>query len=409
MKHTCGIDWASDHHDVSVVNNSGIEVKHFRISDDLEGYNQLLKTLKAYRNKPPIAIECKEHLVISFLVCEGYTVYSINPKSLDRYKDRYNIAGNKTDPIDAFALADALRTDIHKHYPLAYSSENIRKLQMYCKEYDKLNKTKNIIECQVGELLNHYYPIVLTLFGERSWTTMMRFIIQYPAVKTLNGLSYEEFKNSLHKIHYNNNVKINQMYEKIKTGGHYQNDLFDEVYSASTMALAKSLLVLLDEIKKLTDKMTEIVDNHSLGKIFKSLPASGEIMSAKLLSVMGDNKSLYESCQEIQSLAGLVPVIKESGKTSYAIFRHACNKEYRDIITWYAFCSMNKCPWARAFYNKKREEGKRHFETLRLLGFKWMRIIYTLWKEEKVYDESYHLYNLNRFKVKAREVERKGA
>jgi hypothetical protein len=194
MKYTCGIDWASDHHDVSIVNDSGIEAKHFRIDDDLKGYNQLLKTLKTCKRRPPIAIECKEHLVISFLISEGYTVYSINPKSLDRYKDRYNVAGNKTDPIDAFALADALRTDIHKHYPLAYSSGDIRKLQMYCKEYDKLNKTKNIIECQINELLNHYYPVTLSLFGEKSWITMARFIIQYPTLQSLNGVTYEDFK-----------------------------------------------------------------------------------------------------------------------------------------------------------------------------------------------------------------------
>ena len=52
---------------------------------------------------------------------------------------------------------------------------------------------------------------------------------------------------------------------------------------------------------------------------------------------------------------------------------------------------------------KKREEGKRHFESLRLLGFKWMRIIYSMWIKNAVYDESYHLYNLNRFKTLRKE------
>jgi len=131
----------------------------------------------------------------------------------------------------------------------------------------------------------HYYPIVLTLFGERSWTTMMRFIIQYPAVKTLNGLSYEEFKTPCIKFIITKREDRPDVWED-QNWGALSKWLFDEVYSASTMALAKSLLVLLDEIKKLTDKMTEIVDNHSLGKIFQEFACEWEIMSAKLLSVM---------------------------------------------------------------------------------------------------------------------------
>ena len=85
------------------------------------------------------SIECKEHLLVSFLVREGFNVYPINPKSAERYKDRYNVGGTKTDPVDAFSLADILRTDRHKHRPLAYSSEEVRKLQLLCMEYDKLH------------------------------------------------------------------------------------------------------------------------------------------------------------------------------------------------------------------------------------------------------------------------------
>ena len=109
MKHYCGIDWASDHHDISIVNESGKEVNRFRIDDDLNGYHTLSNTLKAFEVEIPIAIEAKDNLLINFQVAKDFTVYSINPKSAERYKDRYNVAGNKTDEIDSFALADMLR------------------------------------------------------------------------------------------------------------------------------------------------------------------------------------------------------------------------------------------------------------------------------------------------------------
>jgi hypothetical protein len=102
--------------------------------------------------------------LISFLVGEGYTVYPINPKSAERYKDRYNVGGTKTDPVDAFALADILRTDRHKHHPLAYSSDEVRRLQLLCGEYDKLLKNKNILEGQLFDALSKYFPLALNLF-----------------------------------------------------------------------------------------------------------------------------------------------------------------------------------------------------------------------------------------------------
>lgn len=84
---------------------SGKEVNKFRIDDDLNGHQTLSNTLKSFEVEIPIAIEAKDNLLINFLIAEDFTVYSINPKSAERYKDRYNVAGNKTDEIDSFALA----------------------------------------------------------------------------------------------------------------------------------------------------------------------------------------------------------------------------------------------------------------------------------------------------------------
>ena len=54
MKHYCGIDWASDHHDISIVNESGKEVNKFRIDDDLNGHHTLSNTLKSFEVEIPI-------------------------------------------------------------------------------------------------------------------------------------------------------------------------------------------------------------------------------------------------------------------------------------------------------------------------------------------------------------------
>jgi len=397
MKHYCGIDWASDHHDVSIVNESGREVNKFGIDDDLNGYQTLSNTLKSFHVEIPIAIEAKDNLLINFLIAEGYEVYSINPKSAERYKDRYNVAGNKTDEIDSFALADMLRTDMHKYRPLEYSSEKIRKLKILCGEYSKLMKDKNMLESQLYDVLSKYYPITLTLFSSYNCKTLYKLILKYSAYEELRMVSYEDLEKFLKENRYRKAHHIKNVYNKIQGNDYYALAIFDETFSHTARALVKMLLILEDEIKEIKDKMTEITTTHPLGTIFYSLPGSGEILAPKLLSIMGDNKKVYLSSSEIQAYSGVAPVTKRSGKSSRVKFRYACNKEYRNTLTTFAFCSLNWSPWARGYYDKARQNGKRHYESLRLLAYKWTRIIFKLWQTGEMYNEEYHTKNLERF------------
>ena len=398
MNYTCGIDWASDHHDASIVNERGMEVKKLRIDDDLDGYRKLLKVLRELGGDIPIAIECKEHLLVSFLVSEGYVLYPINPKSAERYKDRYNVGGTKTDPIDAFSLADILRTDRHKHRPLAYSSEEVRKLQLLCMEYDKLLKDKNTLEYQFQDALHRYFPLALTLFSTNNCKSIYRLLAGYPTYSRLKAAGYEELKGFLLKIGYRLTPQMRKIYQKIQSSDYHHVDVFDEVFSHTAKALAGVLLVLIEHIDGIKKKMIRITRSHELGKVFYTLPGSGDINSAKLLALMGDNKELYSDASEIQAFGGVAPVIKSSGKKFRVIFRYACNKTHRDTLTWFAFCSLSYCPWAREFYDRKKKEGKGHYEACRLLAFKWVRIIFKLWKNGESYNTQHHLRNLEKFR-----------
>lgn len=398
MKYTCGVDWASDHHDASIVNERGMEVKQLRIDDDMDGYRKLLNALEELGGDIPIAIECKEHLLTSYLASEGYSVYPINPKSAERYKDRYNVGGTKTDPVDAFSLADILRTDSHKHRPLAFSSEEVRKLQLLCMEYDKLLKDKNTLEYQLQDVLGKYFPLALTLFYKKSCKILYRMLAVYPTYSQLKAAGYEELKTFLLGNRYLLTKNIRSIHRKIQQSDYHHVDVFDEVFSHTAKALAGALLVLTEQVDKLKSKMTTITKSHKLAGVFYSLPGSGDVNSARLLALMGDNMELYSDPSEVQAFGGVAPVIKSSGKKFRVVFRYACNKTHRDTLTWFAFCSLPYCPWAREFYDRKKKEGKGHYEACRLLAFKWVRIIFKLWKNGESYNTQHHLKNLEKFR-----------
>jgi hypothetical protein len=64
-----------------------------------------------------IAIEVAWGAVVDTCMENDFSVFSINPKQVDRFRDRYTVAGAKDDSRDARVLASALRTDPNSFKP----------------------------------------------------------------------------------------------------------------------------------------------------------------------------------------------------------------------------------------------------------------------------------------------------
>lgn len=112
-----GIDWAGDHHDIVVVDTHGAIVEDFRIDDTAEGWKKLRERLAKYPDLV-IAIETSSGVVVDRLLAAGYRVYPVNPMAAKRYRERQRPSGAKTDHLDTWSLADALRLDGHAWRPL---------------------------------------------------------------------------------------------------------------------------------------------------------------------------------------------------------------------------------------------------------------------------------------------------
>ena len=110
----CGIDWAEDHHDITLVDRDGKLLARRRISDDAAGLAELLALLAEHGDTPddlvPVAIETPRGLLVACLRATGRQVYPVNPMSVARYRDRHPAAGRKSDHGDAVVLANVLRT-----------------------------------------------------------------------------------------------------------------------------------------------------------------------------------------------------------------------------------------------------------------------------------------------------------
>jgi transposase len=169
---TCGIDWAENHHDVALVDETGKLVAKRRISDDVQGYQQLLTLLAESGDSAgepvPVAIETARGLLISCLRTTGRSVYSINPMAVARYRERRTVARAKSDHADAMALANILRTDADAHRPLPADSELAQVIGVLARAQQDAVWNRGQLSSQLRSHLKQYFPAALAAFQVRA-------------------------------------------------------------------------------------------------------------------------------------------------------------------------------------------------------------------------------------------------
>jgi Transposase len=162
-----GIDWASEQHRVCVLYADGKKVAERDVTHDGDGLSELwswlLKTTAAQPQEIAVAIETPRGAVVETLLERGFTVFAINPKQLDRFRDRFTVAGAKDDSRDALVLADSLRTDRNAFRPLKLDDPLVIELREWSRMHDDLQQERNRLANRVREQLRRYYPQVLEL------------------------------------------------------------------------------------------------------------------------------------------------------------------------------------------------------------------------------------------------------
>src|SRR6266508_3806185 len=165
-----GIDWAEDHHDITLVNRDGQLLARRRISDDAAGLAQLLALLAEHGDTAgdpvPVAIETPRGLLVACLRATGRPVYPINPMAVARYRDRHSVAGRKSDHGDAVVLANILRTDAHAHRPLPAGSELAQAIAVLARAQQDAVWARTGAHNKLRSHLREYYPAFLAAFAD---------------------------------------------------------------------------------------------------------------------------------------------------------------------------------------------------------------------------------------------------
>lgn len=387
-----GIDWADTQHRISVIDSQGLEKANFTIPHTREGLECLKEKLLQMAKNPQSAacvIETKHGLLIQFLLEEGFTVYPVNPKVVDR---RRKPSGAKSDPLDARILAELGRTDISRLRQLKPDSELIQELKTLTRDQDTLIRESTRLTNRLIACLKEYFPVALELFSKPTLPVALDFLKLYPTLEAAQQASVPELAAFLkaHKHPKPNQTAI-ALYQKLHSPQLKASPVVTRTKARLMLAVISQLEPLLEQIKEYDKEIERLFKLHSDSKLFASLPGAGSRLAPRLLAEWGDDRERFLNASVVQALGGTSPVLYQSGKYRFAKRRKSCVKPFRNALHQFAYQTVRWVSWAREYYDKKRSQGKAHHEAIRALANIWVRIIFAIWKNRKPYDQSVFL------------------
>ena len=397
-----GIDWAAEKYDVCVLDASGKVIAKRIIKHSGSAIAELMDWLQEMAGGNPeamaIAIETPRGAVVEGLVERGFGVFAINPKQLDRFRDRYTVAGAKDDSRDAFVLGDSLRTDQACFHRVQLDSAQMLRLRELSRTQEELQVQENRLSNQLWEQLHRYYPQTLILSPAANEAWLWELIEMAPLPLQAGQLKLAAVKRLLgsHRIR---RVSAEEVLEVLRAPAL-------RLAPGAAEAASEHVLLLLpllrsvhqqdDQVGKRIKRMLEelsasprgegdgAAQEHSDAAILLSLPGVGQSVGATMLAEA--SQPLAErDYHALRCYAGCAPVTRQSGKRRLVLMRRGCSERLRNALYYWSLGSLKE-DWARQYYDRQRASGNTHGGALRSLGDRWLAVLIAMLKTGTLYD-----------------------
>ena len=418
MPFYAGLDWGGTGHAVCVIDDTGRTVARFEARHDAAGLAELLARLKrvAPPSALPIAIERPSGLLVDALIEAGHPIVPVHPNVVRACRPRYTAARAKSDPGDAYMLADILRTDGHRFRPLLPLSDEIKALRALVRGRDDLVASRVALANQLRSLLEGYWPGAAAIFAEISSPIALAFIVRYPTPDGASRLGEKrveprgspDLAGFLAQHAYCGRRSPAELLARLRAApAGLARDAEADAKGEVARALAAVLERLSAEIAKLTSRIEHAVAELPDGKIVMSFPRAGRICAAQILAELGDVRERFPTEDQLAAEdgpfgsiprregqrswpIGVCPVTHASGTSRGVVFRWACNHKLRQAVTCFADNSRHASAWAAGVYDKARARGCKHPHAVRILARAWVRVLWRAWRDAKSYDPTRH-------------------
>lgn len=393
MNYVAGIDWGSANHAACVVDAAGKVILQLEVEHTAKGLSRLVEEFTRVTTSEmlPVAIERPNGLLVDTLVAAGHPVAPIHPNVVKASRPRYRAALSKSDPGDAYLLADLLRTDGHRFRPLKPHSDELRALRALTRSRDDLVAQRLATCNQLRALLNSFWPGPRQLFSDVDSAISLAFLRRYPTPSSAKRLGEKRLQAFLNKHSYPGRRSANELLARLRGApeGH-AGPAEEQINGELVKAHVAILTTLHQQLKHLTALIEQAIEQLPVGKLRMSFPRAGKLNAAQIVAELGEDPNRYPTDNEMAAEAGVAPVTFQSGKHLGVSFRYACNKRLRKALTNWAGNSRFDNPWAQHIYQEARTRGCRHPHAIRILSRAWLRVLHACWHNGTPYDPTQH-------------------
>ena len=357
---------------------------------------------QARRARIGVAIETPHGPIVEMLLERGLAVFAINPKQLDRFRDRFTVAGAKDDRRDAQVLGDSLRTDRRAFRLLAVDDPTVIELREWSRIADDLTQERTRLANRIRQQLWRYYPQMLQVADD---LTAENFLALWECAPTpARAAEIDEAR--LAKVLKAHRVRrigaaealgvLRQKPLQVAAGA-------TEAATAHIRVTAERVRLVNRQIKEADRKLEALCARlEHPGKtpgesepgqsseqrdvtILRSLPGVGRTGLATRL-VEATEPLRRRDYQVLRVLSGVAPITRRSGKARLVTRRMACNERLRQAVYRWARVAMQIDQACKSRYAALRKRGHSHGRALRTIGDQLLAVACAILKSQTPFD-----------------------
>ncbi|CAN5558173.1 IS110 family transposase [soil metagenome] len=380
-----GIDAGKEVHWAHVLDDSGEKLLSRKVENDEADLAKLIDEALSFADEVVWAIDQPgggATLLLGLLWEREQRVLYIPGLTVDRSRDTYP-GESKTDARDAHVIADQarMRPDLEE---LTAGDGELAELQIL------LARRRDLVTDQT-RTINRLRDTLLSSFPALEWTLdlnnrgALTLVSHYQRPAQIRRAGRKRITTFLR----NRGVKgADALSAQALTAAKAQSVTLpaEELTARIVSELAGEVLSLKENIAVLNKELEKRFFLREEAKILTSLPGVGVTLGAEFLVRVG-NLSTFESADKLAAYAGFVPAAHDSGKRVGNDRRmRGGNKALKYVFYQSAFASLRSSPESRAFYDRKRAEGKRHTQALIALARRRVNVLWAMLRDGTTFE-----------------------
>jgi transposase len=390
MSATAGFDVAKDFHWLAVTDERGRPVFDHRVDNDPDSIEQAIAELRDIQTEyAPLTIGLDllggvAGLLTAMLLAAGFSCVHLPGLAVNRARRGTRGGENKSDPRDARVIAEQvmLRDDLR---PIDLPEEATADLRLLVGHRTTLTKETTARINRLRDLLASIHPGLERVVDPTNKGSLL-LLSRYVTPVEIRRTGVSRIGDHLRK-HGTHRPTAQALAQAAVAAAHAQHTVIvGERRTAQLIReLATELLTARARIKALEAEIEELVALHPDGALIRSLPGMGAILTAEFIALIGSIHR-FASGDALAAAAGLAPVLAQSGKICYSRSATGGDKALKRVFYQSAFCAIQRDPASRAYYDRKRTEGKRHSQALIALARRRTNVMFAILRDRRPYE-----------------------